>query len=113
MTNDEEAANEFTEDQVPEDGLSGDVSDNAEPRGSKLVEIRTKPVNLRKHLADTRRYIGYAIVGATIVLYLGLTAALLFGLLSLDGFTKVIAALSPLQALAAATIGFFFGKHDD
>lgn len=64
-----------------------------------------------RHTADTRRIMAYAIVGVTLVLYGYLTVAVVYDWIDADKFTQLLAALAPLQALAAATIGFFFGRQ--
>lgn len=63
-----------------------------------------------QHEADTRRSLAWGIVGSTVVLYAYLVYAVVVGWIDQERFTAIVAALSPLQSLAAATVGFFFAK---
>lgn len=49
----------------------------------------------------------------TLLLYTYLVIALVAGWLQDEAFVRTVAALAPLQALAAATVGFFFGRRDN
>lgn len=64
------------------------------------------------HLADTQRALAVGIVIVTLLLYGYLVVAAVCGWITDDTFVRVIAALAPLQALAAATVGFFFGQKE-
>jgi hypothetical protein len=64
------------------------------------------------HVADTQRVLAVIIVIATLALYGYLVVAMVYGWIGSEGFVRTIAALSPIQALAAATVGFFFGRRD-
>lgn len=66
---------------------------------------------LARHTADTRRFLAWAIVGSTLVLYGYLTVAMVCGWTGSDGYAGAIQTLAPLQSLAAATVGFFFGRQ--
>lgn len=72
---------------------------------------KSRKVDLSVHLANTRRNMAYGIVGITLLLYCVATAVAIAGGLELATFVQIVATLSPLQALAAATVGFFFGSH--
>lgn len=63
-----------------------------------------------QHEADTRRSLAWGIVGSTVVLYAYLVYSVVVGWIDQERFTAIVAALSPLQSLAAATVGFFFAK---
>lgn len=94
------AASEFEEDGDPSVGVHV---------GAYAISSVKKP--RWRHTADTRRLMAYAIVGVTLLLYAYLTVAAVYGWIQTGQFTQVLAALAPLQALAAATIGFFFGRQ--
>lgn len=66
---------------------------------------------LARHTADTRRFLAWAIVGSTLVLYGYLTVAMVCGWTGSDTYAGAIQTLAPLQSLAAATVGFFFGRQ--
>lgn len=86
-----------------------EIFENDVPRDNQIAKSRQ--VDLSVHLADTRRNMAYGIVGVTLVLYCAATGFAIAGGLQLDTFVQIVATLSPLQALAAATVGFFFGSH--
>jgi len=64
------------------------------------------------HVANTQRSLAVVIVVVTLALYSFLVGAAVFGGITEETFVRVIAALAPLQALAAATVGFFFGQKE-
>ncbi len=107
MTPEEEDGSSRAEESPPE--TKGEFVENLEPRSQRIG--RWQSYNAKKHLADTRRGMAFIIVGATIVLYAALTVVLICGVIDMSTFTDIFAVLSPLQALAAATVGFFFGSH--
>lgn len=73
--------------------------------------LKRGPSPLAKHTADTRRFLAWAIVGSTLLLYGYLTVAMVYGWTGQDGYAGAIQTLAPLQSLAAATVGFFFGRQ--
>lgn len=83
-----------------------------QPFFTRTGPVRWSEPKRWKHDADTRRGLALLIVGATIILYAGLIAAVMFGNLTVDESVKLVAALSPLQSLAAATVGFFYARRD-
>lgn len=87
-----------------------DPAKNPEERPKSYVRARRVPQWL--HVADTQRVLAVAIVTVTLLLYGYLVVAVVFDWIDRENFVAVIAALSPLQALAAATIGFFFGSRE-
>ncbi|MFI8634210.1 hypothetical protein ACIGEP_16630 [Microbacterium sp. NPDC077663] len=87
-----------------------DPAKNPEPKSEPF--FRAKRVPLWLHVADTQRVLAGAIVAVTLTLYAYLVVAVVFGWIDQDRFVAVIAALAPLQALAAATVGFFFGSRE-
>jgi hypothetical protein len=95
---------------------SGDPNLNPKPVVKLGVErdwpIRSVQVPQWKYHADTRRYLAIGIIGSTLLLYAILVVAIILEGLSVDSFVKVVAALSPLQSLAAATVGFFFARSE-
>ncbi|WP_372969309.1 hypothetical protein [Microbacterium sp.] len=87
-----------------------DPAKDPEVRPRWGVQSRRVPQWL--HVADTQRVLAVAIVSVTLLLYGYLVLAVVVDWIDRENFVAVIAALSPLQALAAATIGFFFGSRE-
>lgn len=75
------------------------------------VRSRHKPLPWL-HIANTQRVLAVVIVMATLLLYGYLVVAVVCRWISDEAFVRTVAALAPLQALAAATVGFFFGRRD-
>ena len=90
---------------------ANEFEEDADPNHFGPYEIRSEKKPRWRHTADTRRFMAYGIVGATLFLYGYLTVAVVCSWIDADQFTNLLAALAPLQALAAATIGFFFGRQ--
>lgn len=93
---------------------TGEFEEDADPTlvpSFGAYEIRSRKKPRWRHTADTRRFMAYGIVGVTLFLYAYLTIAAVHDWIESDQFTQLLAALAPLQALAAATIGFFFGRQ--
>lgn len=82
------------------------------PEAARKEYVRSRRVPLWLHVADTQRVLGGVIVGTTLLLYTFLVISVVVDWMSQESFVGVIAALSPLQALAAATVGFFFGSRE-
>jgi hypothetical protein len=89
--------------------MDEEIFEDDVPRDNQIT--KSKKVDLSVHLANTRRNMAYGIVGVTLLLYCVATGFAIVGGLQLDTFVQIVATLSPLQALAAATVGFFFGSH--
>ena len=65
------------------------------------------------HDQVTRQFLAFAVLGILAALYLISIIALVTGGLDGEKFTMAIAAISGPQALAAAVIGFYYGKKTD
>jgi hypothetical protein len=65
------------------------------------------------HDQVTRQFLAFAVLGILAALYLISIIALVVGGLDKETFTMAIAAISGPQALAAAVIGFYYGKKTD
>lgn len=89
-----------------------EASDPSKNPATPKKYIDSKKVSQWRHFADTQRVLAVAIIAATLVLYGILVTAVICKWVDKDTFVALIAALAPLQALAAATVGFFFGKKD-
>lgn len=80
---------------------------------------RWDPAHERKVFADkTRRRLAYLIIGVVLLLDVALVAAFIGsafngGNFSKEDFSQVIANLAGPNALAAAVIGFYYGKTSD
>lgn len=97
------SVNEFEETENPSD----------DPNFTRQVvrSKRGRPVPWL-HVADTQRALAVGIVIATLLLYGYLVVAVVCKWIDDETFVRTIAALAPLQALAAATVGFFFGQKE-
>lgn len=89
-----------------------DRNPDARPFFTLKGPVRWSKPKRWKHEADTRRGLALGIVGSTIVLYAALVGAVILGTLNVDDAVKLVAALSPLQSLAAATVGFFYARRN-
>lgn len=87
-----------------------DPAKDPEVQPRKFFQSRKVPQWL--HIADTQRVLAVAIVSVTLLLYGYLVLAVVVDWIDRENFVAVLAALSPLQALAAATVGFFFGSRE-
>ncbi|AMM22781.1 hypothetical protein AX769_21840 (plasmid) [Frondihabitans sp. PAMC 28766] len=63
-----------------------------------------------KHDATTRRALAFTVIGLVAVLYGAAVLGILAGWISSDELGKVALVLGPIQALAAAVLGFYFGQ---
>ncbi|MGC0371312.1 hypothetical protein [Microbacterium sp. SLBN-111] len=97
------AESEFEEDAKPQF--------NPAPSAWRIRSRRVPPHWL--HIADTQRLLGLIIVVSTLLLYGYLVVAVVVKWIDDESFVRTVAALAPLQALAAATVGFFFGRRDN
>ncbi|WP_026541648.1 hypothetical protein [Paenarthrobacter nicotinovorans] len=62
------------------------------------------------HDQETRKLIALIILGLISVLYAAIMFAFLCGKIDMDKLTAAVAAMSGIQALAAAAIGFYYGS---
>ena len=62
------------------------------------------------HDQVTRQFVAFFILGLLSVLYLMSLGAFILGGINQEGFVTAIAAISGPQTLAAAVIGFYYGK---
>ncbi|POH64708.1 hypothetical protein C3B59_09735 [Cryobacterium zongtaii] len=63
------------------------------------------------HDQVTRQFLAFAVLGILTVLYFMVMFALVCGWIDGEKFTMAVAAISGPQALAAAVIGFYYGKN--
>lgn len=100
-------------DEAPASGSSGlarsEFDDYSVPENTNVVT--PGKAKRWKHTANTRRSLAYAIVGVSLLLYGYLTTAGIYAWISPETYRGLVAGLAPLQALAAATVGFFFGRQ--
>jgi len=85
----------INENEIPDEGL-------APPRKRRWPK--------GTHDQVTRQFVAFFILGLLSVLYLLSLGAFIFGAISQEGFVTSIAAISGPQTLAAAVIGFYYGK---
>jgi hypothetical protein len=65
---------------------------------------------LGTHDQVTRQLVAFSILGLLSVLYLVSLGAFIHGDIDQEGFVTAVAAISGPQTLAAAVIGFYYGK---
>lgn len=104
----------------PEDSNPDDLTDDSTPLGSGLLDftgasgrdsgtvIRTRPIGT--HDQETRKLIALIILGLISLLYVAIIAAFLVRQIDKDMLSAAITAISGIQALAAAAIGFYYGS---
>ena len=90
--------------------------------GSEIVEkdvlpgtgpiLRTQTPSPPPHVDTVRAALAFCVVLPVLILYALVVAAGLFGFITFDDALPFIAALSGPQALAAAVVGFYYGKRD-
>jgi small-conductance mechanosensitive channel len=108
--------------------VSTDQSDVAEPELSSGEQLGDAAINENEipdeglapprkrrwpqgtHDQVTRQFVAFFILGLLSVLYLVSLGAFIFGGINQEGFVTAIAAISGPQTLAAAVIGFYYGK---
>lgn len=98
---------EFTENLVPgsDDGY---ITEDVVPEGKEVFKNPTIPEPT--HTDKTRRTLALGILGALILVYLGVFVCFLLTDMPMEKFTAAIAGASGLQALAAAAVGFYYGR---
>jgi len=64
-----------------------------------------------QHDAFTRRALAFAVIGLVGVLYGAAVLGILAGWITAEDLGKVALVLGPIQALAAAVLGFYFGQE--
>lgn len=82
-------------------------------RGAYVFVKRRRRWPKGTHDQVTRQFLAFAVLGVLAALYLISMIALVSGGLNGETFTMAIAAISGPQALAAAVIGFYYGKKTD
>jgi len=90
---------------------NSEFEETGQPGSGISAPIRKGAPSPWKHTADTRRFLGWAIVGVTLAIYAALVLGVVANWIKVDQLVKILAALAPLQSLAAATVGFFFGRQ--
>lgn len=106
MTQDGEAA-------PPEEPVAeGDLTEDEAPDTDEV--FREKKVPDPTHTDKTRRLLALCILGALLLVYLAVFVQFLWANMPMERFTAAVAGISGLQALAAAAVGFYYGKgqHD-
>jgi hypothetical protein len=98
--------------------VSSDITEDEDPSDNDIIDLSSVPgsgpvVTSRKtpHQEVTRRYLGFTVVVAMLVLEGYCVTALICGWIDRDTFTTIQTGLSGPAALAAAVIGFFYGRH--
>jgi hypothetical protein len=61
----------------------------------------------------TRKGIALVVLVPTVLFYGATFTGMLAHLITVQEMTAMIAGISPVQALAAAVVGFYFAKKDD
>lgn len=98
---------ELTDDSIPEPGLSDLTTDVA---GRGIGNVFRTPRAIGTHDQETRKIIAMIILGLVSLLYLAIIAAFLIKQIDRDSLSAAVTAISGVQALAAAAIGFYYGS---
>ncbi len=102
---------ELTENFIPQAGLPNpfDRPTSEVPEVGFLGIYTTRKVR-GTHDQETRKLIALIILGLISVLYAAIMFFFLCGAIDIEKLTAAIAAMSGIQALAAAAIGFYYGS---
>ena len=87
----------------------GEVLSDGERPIAGLALVQDFP--LKEHNAKTRRWLAFMTLGVMSVLYLLGSCALVFGLIDSETLERLAVVVSPVQALAASVLGFYFGQE--
>lgn len=104
-----------------EDPNPDDLTDNSTPLGSGLLDftdvsgrdrgtVFRTPKAVGTHDQETRKLIAVIILLLVSLLYLAIMYAFLTRKIDKDMLSAAITAISGVQALAAAAIGFYYGS---
>lgn len=89
-----------------------DVTDDTLPAADPLYEIPSISAPPPTHTQRTRKMLALVLLILLGIIYLGIYAFFLPGILSVEKMNTAIAGLSGLQALAGAAVGFYYGTKD-
>ncbi|MDM7886574.1 hypothetical protein QUG92_15795 [Curtobacterium sp. RHCKG23] len=73
---------------------------------------RPKPYRKDEHDAITRRWLAFWVLGIVSVLYGAAVVGMLCHWIDVEELGRVALVLGPIQALAAAVLGFYFGRDN-
>jgi hypothetical protein len=104
-----EPGGQLSDDSTPESGLVFDETGEV-PRSGTSGFFTTKRVP-GTHDQETRKQIALIILTLIAVLYAAIVFWFLAGWIDMEKLTAAIAAMSGIQALAAAAIGFYYGSN--
>jgi hypothetical protein len=100
----------LAENVTPQLGLADPFNESSVIPGSGFQGIYTTRKVRGTHDQETRKLIALIILGLISVLYAGIMFTFLVGGIDIEKLTAAIAAMSGIQALAAAAIGFYYGS---
>lgn len=105
------------DDVTPSDVLTEDLDPDGLPgyaweydHGFRLR--RPKPYRKDEHDAITRRWLAFWVLGIVSVLYGAAVVGMLCHWIDVEELGRVALVLGPIQALAAAVLGFYFGRDN-
>lgn len=104
----------LTEEVAPEPGLADPFNETTSvvpDSGFKGIYTTRKVPGT--HDQETRKLIALIILGLIAVLHIGVMFTFLCGGIDVQKLTAAVAALSGIQALAAAAIGFYYGSKQN
>lgn len=112
-----ELSDDDTNDVTPDDVLRENFDPPARARlpwrrddGFQLR--RWKPYQKDEHDAITRRRLAYWVLGIVSVLYGAAVLGMICHWITMDELGRIALVLGPIQALAAAVLGFYFGRDN-
>jgi hypothetical protein len=102
------ADDEFVEDLAP-DSVDHDYIRVSPERAFRLS--RPREYNKDHHDAVTRRIIAFWVLTIVSVLYLLAVVGMICHWINVEELGRIALVLGPIQALAAAVLGFYFGRQ--
>jgi len=109
----DDEANEFTDVEFVED-FTPDPMDSDFIRMSPVKAFRltkARDYNKDEHDAVTRRVIAFWVLAIVSVLYFLAVVGMLCHWINVEELGRIALVLGPIQALAAAVLGFYFGRQ--
>lgn len=85
-----------------------EADDEVSPGNTPAISSRFEK---EAHDAGTRRALAFGVIGLVALLYGAAVVGILAGWISAGELGKVALVLGPIQALAAAVLGFYFGQE--
>lgn len=117
MPDSSQVTEELSDNSTPQPGLP-ETAGTPEPLSDLTTDVVDRgignvfrtPRAIGTHDQETRKIIAMIIIGLVALLYLAIIAAFLVKQIDRDSLSAAVTAISGVQALAAAAIGFYYGS---